>query len=660
MWVGSEGDEVSSVLWPTGELSGKVIDADGAALTGSVHISFQAAPVDGKEGLPSITGEHSKDCPLSDRGALSCELPGVPLDLKIRMEGHASAFYWKVMLPAGASLNLGEVVLPRGASVVGWIESEDAEAIGRDTLVLLRPYVPPGSTPLGDEDRQQFRTMTTAPDQSGFFQFSMVPPGTYVVVVNHPEYAESETDPLSLPEGAEATLREPLVMRRPLEVEITVLPTADPWGQPWTLQLVEMEAGPGQLGGDIILSEKVDPDSGFLSAPVPQGDYRLWVIDEAGNRWHDEQYSLDFGTAILILELSVVPIAGEVLIGDQPVQASVTFHRGDSLMSLRFSSDEDGLFTGHLPGPGSWNVRVSRRGTQVDFTETVDIPKPEAGKTATVTLRLPNTVIRGVVVDERGKPVSDANVQARLSPTSPTSIHRKIQTHSDADGSFMLRGIPEGQVFILAHRGEASSEDTLVSVVEDQDSGPVTLVIRSSVVLNGTVTASMGPVSRATIFGVPLSAGMATIKQVRTEVDGSFEMQLPKGAGELELIVMPIGLPLQIERIVVPDKDSEIAINVDDRGGRLILLWDGSKSSQYASRTPSLAFNNVPVPVGLLQGWATSNRGGKWKSSEIVLPLMPSGEYRSCIRITQGDGAGDRRCATGFLPPYGELSLAID
>jgi protocatechuate 3,4-dioxygenase beta subunit len=91
----------------------------------------------------------------------------------------------------------------------------------------------------------------------------------------------------------------------------------------------------------------------------------------------------------------------------------------------------------------------------------------KAGETRRVTLRLPpSPVLRGVAVDEAGKPVAGAEMVVGTAPGSGRYVYTR------ADGSFEMKGLSAGHVY-LSTGGDFSNRDwRLISKASTTQPGP--------------------------------------------------------------------------------------------------------------------------------------------------------------------------------------------
>jgi hypothetical protein len=97
---------------------------------------------------------------------------------------------------------------------------------------------------------------------------------------------------------------------------------------------------------------------------------------------------------------------------------------------------------------------------------------------AEVDIHLPDTRLAGDVVDWQGKPAPGAEVTLLNTDGGGGAT-------ADGDGKFEFRGLEPGSVGLQAERGEENSGPVEASVVENNDSPTVHLVLSKPIVLGG-------------------------------------------------------------------------------------------------------------------------------------------------------------------------------
>jgi hypothetical protein len=147
-------------------------------------------------------------------GRWTCQLPAATFDFVITARGLDLAPIYKlgVRVPPAATLDLGPLQFSRGASVAGWVEvDQGAIATGR-CVARLSPTVDALSSPLAPVEAQV--------GEEGFFQFTGVPAGKYLLEIEQPGYLPARQAPIMVSSVSSAQYFEhPLLLRsRPPQV----------------------------------------------------------------------------------------------------------------------------------------------------------------------------------------------------------------------------------------------------------------------------------------------------------------------------------------------------------------------------------------------------------------------------------------------------------
>ena len=218
----SQQSEGRLVLHPTAQVRGTLTLAGKMGeIPPQARIRFIASATRDREDT-GIRGEH--ECPVETGGFWQCEVPVGTFDLRLRLDGFISHYFWEQALKRDTPHNLGSLALEPGSSLVGWVSTEDREVLGEDCTVVLLPQ---GT----EEATSQRRLETTQADVRGFFHFEGLAPGNYRLVGKKAGYAPAPVDNILIFPGLEANLRETLVLRRPLEPTFLISPPHRPGQQ---------------------------------------------------------------------------------------------------------------------------------------------------------------------------------------------------------------------------------------------------------------------------------------------------------------------------------------------------------------------------------------------------------------------------------------------
>jgi hypothetical protein len=105
-------------------------------------------------------------------------------DIRFRVPGFASRFFWDVNLAQGNPLNVGKLTLRPGATVVGHVTTaapvglQEVEVELELSTARRSPYSGPKSS------AEMFRGH---PDDQGFSSLEGLNPGVYRLVARHPD-----------------------------------------------------------------------------------------------------------------------------------------------------------------------------------------------------------------------------------------------------------------------------------------------------------------------------------------------------------------------------------------------------------------------------------------------------------------------------------------
>lgn len=660
-FVADSGDvEITVDMVPAGRVKGRLTTPRGVSGPDTLSVAFQSAGGGQSPGPLQTTVTESSSCSVFEDGSFSCTVPAGRLDVKLRAPGFASLYFWRIPIEPGGVKDLGRLTLKPGGSIAGWVTTEDEAADLTATDVVLRNPEPLGGGPEDDGVRGALLTQKQNPDKRGFFQFFGLSPGIYRVRGSQPGFVTVSSPLVELEEGVEAVLRTPMVLARPVEIELLVSPPHDPWDRPWTVALYSRD--------QLRFSENpektvVDEITGTVVIPsVAPGDYWLEVSDSEKNVWDDGELSVHPGMEQVAVQVTIVRVEGVVTLGEQPVAAWLRFSsRG---RTVRFRSDDEGSFNGMLPDSGEWDVLAFlEHGQKVEVPNGVEVPSPPSGGASKVEVVLPGLSVAGSVVNNEGDGVAGASVFGEVQRPDHGSAHLNTETTTDNNGRFELVGLPAGRLTAYARKGEASSDATMVTLADGLESAPITLVLREEQHFVGTVIGPAGPLPSAKVMIVPVfpsQIGVARVIPTLSGADGRFEGQVPSWASHVDVAVFAPGYSAAFERFEL-QPDRELTITVDDRGGLLSVLWAAASSSgpnQRSSQRPRFFYNGMVLIDSFLGSWAKFNARGVWDpaAGEAVIPNLPAGEYSICW---PAESRSQPRCSSGSLQPFGELTLDL-
>jgi protocatechuate 3,4-dioxygenase beta subunit len=240
--------------------------------------------------------------------------------------------------------------------------------------------------------------------------------------------------------------------------------------------------------------------------------------------------------------------AGRPVVGAHVLACDATSLAFGPDSCARTVSDADGAFAlSGLPA-GELQLRAHAAGYAVSAVRALDVPAVDHD----ATLRMqPGARVSGVVVDERDRPVPSARVYIRAVAGSGAELDRRDDawpSHTGAQGSFVLDGIPAGASFgIFAYRADrGSSQGGAVSVGPGEDVEDVRIRLPSPAVLAlRLVDENDDPVGDFVLYCRQSEQGdgrwsSVPLDRVDRASDGGFTVPF-KASGTFDLRIAPEG-----------------------------------------------------------------------------------------------------------------------
>jgi hypothetical protein len=623
--LGEAGSSTRHVLtlWPLARLSGSLrMMEKGEPFPREIGARIASPPSTAKTAaVPRV----EVGCPVGDKGSWTCELPAGVLDVSFRARGFVPVYRWGLAVRPGDTPGFGVLELKKGASLAGWVEVEEGRIDLERCIARLSPLAAPGRTTPTAEERSKEVFLERKVGSDGFFQIDGIAPGSYQLEVRQPGHAPARAFPLDVWEGSETLLKQPLVLKRPLEIGFTIEPPLDWLGRPWQLTVRRKSEFSGSLEEPAAFEGSAGPEGRVKVAGQAPGRFTVAVADSLGNSFHHERdVPIEHaGEAHRTIRIETVAVRGRVTLGKEPLAATLWFGGRYGTVRVKMASNEKGEFEGVLPRGGSWRVEVAASDPKLK-TETKAEVKPDREGDAKVEVKLPNTYVFGKVVDEAGRPVSRARVDYG-------SLAGAVTVESGEGGEFDLHAVPEGRAELSAsveYRSEGLSTSD-VQTIEARDSapvGPVNLVLRKTRVLQGRVQSPRGPVAGAMLRILPLVPPLGNGDRARSGQDGSFSIRVNSKAESLLAIVSPPGHALQA--FEMPVKGEPVVLNVSQDGGTLEVALP------FSLRGSDQAFfiyqNRLPLDLGSLVFWAEGHGVRFEDEAGLHIPRLAPGEYEVC------------------------------
>lgn len=647
-------------LLPAGRVAGELRPPAGHRLPAELSVRLRSAP-----GVRPVLEEAQLTCPVTAEGRFECAVPAGQLDLRLRARGFLTHSYWGVKVPAGGAFAAGPLPLRPGASVVGWIAPPGPDFRYQDCTANLEPYRVGTPPSLADAERAPALGQSARVNSRGYFEITGVAPGGYRLVVRHPRWAPAEVAPLNVLDGAETEIHS-IALRPQADLEVRLEPARSPGGGRWKVTLLREGTDPGHL---VTVRQGSAAADGIWRAPgLAPGDYQVEVSGEHQSRWAFEDFSVEPDMAPRVVRLPLVEVEGEVTLGDEPVSAVVWFGGRFGAVRIPASADADGRFTVTLPEQeGAWRVEVFNREQRVHAVlPEVEVRKAPGQPVARVELQLPDTRVRGLVVDESGRPVGGAQVSA-------SHAGGLAQDESGDDGRFELRGLAPGEWKLEATAstagGDLHAEVVRLLLAEDQPVDDVRLVLRPRLQLTGQVVGPSGQgLPGVQVVGV-LDQSQRLLEvflpEATTDVTGTFTLKLPTGAEGVRLHVLAPGFALRQLRLDARSREPLI-VPVHQVGGTVAITYAGGEEIPAPLKQLATSlFREFEVPPTVLQEWARLHRVPA-DADRYVVPMLEPGPYVVCYDVyglvyrsgrLPEELAG--RCTRGELTPGGRLELRL-
>jgi hypothetical protein len=654
VWIaptpGQAEQTVTLRFLPASTLTGSLQSVSGQPIPSMIDLRLEASPGSAIK-LPPVAVQ----CPVSE-ARFQCTVPVGKLDLRLRSATAIPIYFWDVEIQAGKAADAGLFKLKEGASVVGRVQTSDGKAVPGARIHLL-PQVFGDPTDPAQSEGLKAMSLTAETNARGFFQLQEPAPGMFVVIAEKEDLAQTGRAGIEVRSGLEAQILDPLVLSKPLTLRLSLEPSLAPSGSPWHV-ILEQKAfadnmRPKGYRGDATV------EGLWEQKGLNPGKYRLHLND-GRTAWRSEEIELSEESSTLHLSLQGLPVRGRVYLGDQPLEASLLLYGGSGNGQARVRSDEEGEFETLLSSEGRWNVEVSDSDNLKLRLDPIEIRKVPGQSYARVEIRIPDTFLQGVVVDEKRQAVPKADVQF--------FSHKRPLTKAVTDdkGRFEIRGIPPGDFYIYAQEGERQSEWLQTRVEEERDNPELELALRTRLRVQGRVFSSTGPVAGAQINafastpGTTFGGGDRTISGPA----GEFTLKLTSGVEAAHLNILAPGYATRMLRLPLGQAPA-FEIPLEPVGGTLIFDFGDRTVDQIRTGIGILAHGGSFVPlVGTLE-WARTQRVPQSDPRRIVLPNMEAGEYLLCagpesyVSIPLGMAPPPEQCSRGTLAPLGELVLSL-
>jgi hypothetical protein len=219
---------------PLGALSGSVRTA-GAKLPEDLAIEVRSKAT-GSRGAWSAGARFA--CFMTDH-RFTCPIPVGEGDARLVSPGFAPFYLWNLKVRPLEAVDLSEILFHPGSSLSGWIQLADRSSPLDKVSIDLKPEVVGWQGDPSERKRTELRQHRTVADRNGFFQLAGLSPGEYVLTAQSKQLSPA-TVQLTIPEGRETALTEPLRLEPLSKLQVWLSPPTQRNGAPWQIELFSL------------------------------------------------------------------------------------------------------------------------------------------------------------------------------------------------------------------------------------------------------------------------------------------------------------------------------------------------------------------------------------------------------------------------------------
>ncbi len=599
-------------------------------------------------------------CPVAEDGSWSAELPAGKLDIAVSSAGFMPHYAWAVELPPHGAKELPAFELRTGASVAAWVAIEGGKIDPENCTARLVPATQCGLG-AGQGVRNQARAVETRVGGDGFVQFTDLAPGHYALEVRHPGYATASAPLLEVVARRETFLPEPILLKPPLTLQVEIVPSTAPTGEPWRVRVYSY-SNPAANGGrpETVYNGLADREGRFAVSDLSAGEYSVDLDDEAGNRIYDSSselgpWKLETSTSQRI-EIPLVRIEGRLTLGEEPVAATLRFGGKSGSPRVRLESDAEGRFTGSLPREGHWPVAIQAEEPHLDTMTTVTI-RPDSDGATRADIALPDTRIFGRVLDSLGQPLVGASVFAL---TEGNILQNQVET--DTQGAFEFRALPEGKLTVAAHqkRSACQAGPHRAILAEGMEIGPIQLRCQEMRQVRGVVVSARGPVAGAL---VRMNAQAPTIGsgEAVSGQDGAFAFDFPAQAQRATVHLRASGFGAQQQEVVLGKAALRLTLK---EGIGEVAIQNPFTDDDLSKRQLRLVLFAAGVEVSLAGTTVRTYPAANDELARLEVGQLAPNDYSACYLLPSSTLPGwspseePVTCASGRLEAGGRLVLS--
>ena len=683
----------------TTRVHGSVVQGDGTPVAGALVVArpkeLPKPPEGEATGDATVQPVRLPETKTGADGRFSLEVVGAPpVTLRIEAAGFATAIRKDlagdqpvtVTLDAGLALS-GQVFDRRTGRPVAKAE---VEASGSDASGFFDP-----------DDAKRFRAKATA-DAQGRFRFASLSPDYYTVSASAPGFRTASRDRVGVGLGTV-----------PADLFLYLKPGAaipgrvvDKEGKPIAKARISVRPSgglPSNLaewtgGGDF--SARTDDKGSFEVTGIPPAPAYLLEVshEDYAPAWIDGVRVTDGRRAppsTITLDRGVV-LTGKLLAGDQPFEGRigvvVNYETPEAWAGTERTARrsgpkviaKQGAFRIERLPTGTATVEVEPNGYAPIKKEKVVLQAEHGADVGTLTVERGAAIV-GKVVDEAGKPVSEAEVATQSLSMTGGFVRRECTT--DVEGAFALAALPADRTYEVTATHSDFASASQKELKTDGDAVTLTLRAKGSGTVTGRVVTGDPPVPVVGLYveavpkgdsspmGMMTALGMGVEKRAMHAPDGRFTLEnvvpgkytfkitadglVPARIEETELVP---GQPLDLGEIrldkgatvrgMVLDKGNKApvggaAIVIEEGGGLAGMLRQMDPNQRPAATTgPDGRFVLSGIAPGQLALRVESDRHAPTKTSleiqpgvppaDVTIDLGPGGSIEGFVRDKSG------------------------
>ncbi len=191
---------------------------------------------------------------------------------------------------------------------------------GKCKAKLLPQIAAGGGDPAATSRLRNLETIAKV-SETGFFQIEGVAPGTYVLEVTQEGLAPARVIPVEIWPDSETALRQSVVLRPPVTIEVSIAPALDLSEQPWNVAVLRASEYSASFDTAPVFDAEAGAD-GHVSIPgQAPGTFSVIVVDSEGNKVFFDHHVLvrDAADAVINIEIDYLALKGLLTFRDEPL-----------------------------------------------------------------------------------------------------------------------------------------------------------------------------------------------------------------------------------------------------------------------------------------------------------------------------------------------------